>query len=296
MISMAKKNADNNLRNLKPGSFKYVWNHIKKNKGAMAGLIVLLILAVLCVLSTSIVPYGVNEMNMADQFATPSAKHLFGCDELGRDILVRVLYGARYTLSIGFASVAISVLIGVVVGAIAGFFGGVLDSIIMRVLDVFQAFPHLLLAILFSSVFGQGLDKAILALGIAGVPGYARMIRAQILTIRGMEYIEAATSINCTKFRIIARHVIPNAISPLIVTMAMSIASAGLSAASLSFLGLGVQPPTPEWGAMLSGARQYIRAYPHMVTIPGAFIAASVLSFNLIGDAIRDALDPKLKD
>lgn len=286
----------NNQANLKPGSLKYVWNHIKKNRGAMVGLAVLMIMVVLCILSTVIVPYGINEMNMADQFAVPNREHLFGCDELGRDILVRVLYGARYTLCIGFASVAISATLGVAIGAIAGFFGGVLDSLIMRILDIFQAFPNLLLAILFSAVFGQGLDKAILALGIAGIPSYARMIRAQIMTIRGMEYVEAATSIDCTKFRIIAHHVIPNAISPLIVQMAMSIASAGLSAASLSFLGLGVQPPTPEWGAMLSGARQYIRDYPHMVTIPGAFIAASVLSFNLIGDAVRDALDPKLKD
>lgn len=284
------------VKNLKPGSIPYVWNHIKKNKGAMAGVIIIALMVVLSLLSTYIIPYDMNEMDMANQFATPSLAHPFGCDELGRDILVRVLYGARYTLSIGILSVAISASIGIVLGAIAGYFGGIVDSIIMRVLDIFQAFPQLLLAILFSAVFGVGLDKAVLALGVAGIPGYARLIRANILTIRGMEYIEAASSINCSKARIIAKHVIPNAISPLIVQISMSIASAGLSAASLSFLGLGVQPPTPEWGAMLANARQYIRNYPHMVTIPGCFIAASVLCFNLIGDAIRDALDPKLRD
>ena len=288
--------AKEKARNLKPGSLPYVWNRLRHNKGALIALIVLGIMVVLCVLSTTISPYSISETDVRNAYATPNSQHIFGTDELGRDLFVRVLYGARYTLSIGIASVIISALFGIILGSVAGYFGGLCDTLIMRFLDVFQAFPMLLLAVVFSTIFGTGLDKCILALGVAGIPGYARLIRASILTIRGQEYIEAATSINCKKARIIAKHVIPNAISPLIVNMSLGIAQAGLSAASLSFLGLGVQPPYPEWGSMLSTARQFVRDYPHMVLIPGMFIMISVVCFNLIGDAVRDALDPKLRD
>ena len=280
----------------KPGSLPYVWNKVRYNKGAMAGLVILLLLVLLSMLSTTIGGYGVTKIDMNSSFQTPNAKHIFGTDDLGRDLFVRVLYGARYTLSIGICSVLISACVGIILGSIAGYFGGVWDSLVMRFLDVFQAFPMMLMAIVLAAVFGAGLDKCILALGISGAPNYARLIRANILTIRGQEYIEAATSINCSKARIIMKHVIPNAISPLIVTMSLGIANAGLSAASLSFLGLGIQQPQPEWGNMLFSARGFIRDYPHLVLIPGAFIMISVVCFNLIGDAIRDALDPKLKD
>lgn len=283
-------------KSLKPGSLPYIWKKVSRNKGAMLGIIAVVSILVLSLLSPYILKYDYATVSMADQYAKPGLEHLFGCDELGRDILARVLYGARYTLSIGFLSVIISAGFGIVLGAIAGFFGGTVDSVIMRLLDVFQAFPQMLLAITLSAVLGTGLDKCILALGISGIPSFARMMRANILTIRGTEYIEAATSINCTRPRIISRHVIPNAISPLIVQITMSIASAGLNASSLSFIGLGVQQPKPEWGAMLATARNHIRDYPHMVLIPGIFIMITVLSFNLIGDAVRDALDPKLKD
>ena len=253
-------------------------------------------MVVLSILSPYIVPYDYAKTDMSSAYMTPNAQHWFGCDELGRDILARVLYGARYTLSVGILSVLISATIGVAMGAIAGYFGGVADQVVMRLLDVMAAFPQLLLAIAISAVLGTGFDKCIYALGISGIPHFARMMRANILTIRNQEFVEAATSITCSKPRIIIRHVIPNAIAPLIVEISMSIAAAGLSASSLSFIGLGVRPPTPEWGAMLASARNYIRLYPHMIMFPGLFIMLSVLSFNLIGDAIRDALDPKLKD
>lgn len=233
---------------------------------------------------------------MKNRFTLPSMEHLLGCDEVGRDILSRILYGAKYTLSIGILSVAVSCILGVILGAVAGYFGGVADTLIMRFLDVFQAFPNILLAIAISAVLGTGFDKVIYAIGISGIPNFARMMRANILTVRNSEFIEAATSINCSTARIIIRHVIPNAISPLIVQVAMGIASAALAASGLSFLGFGVQAPTPEWGAMLASARGYMRDYPHMVIIPGLFIMLTVLSFNLVGDAIRDALDPKLRD
>jgi len=284
------------VKSLKPGSLRYIWKKVSHNGGAMVGLTAVLLIIVSSLLSPVILKHDYATVNIPMRYAKPSAEHWMGCDELGRDIMARVLYGARFTLSIGFISVFIQATLGVTLGAIAGFFGKKVDAVIMRFLDVFQAFPQILLAIALSAALGTGLDKCILALGIAGIPHFARMMRANILTIRSLEYIEAATSINCSRFRIIRRHLIPNAFSPIIVQISMSIAGAGLAASALSFIGLGVQPPQPEWGAMLASARNYIRDYPHMVIIPGVFIMITVLSFNLIGDAIRDALDPRLKD
>ncbi len=293
---MLRRRSKKDYHSYKPGSFPYIWKKISKNPAAMIGLFFVIAILILSFLSPVIFKYGYSKVTMSQKYAPPSWEHPFGCDELGRDIMSRVFFGARYTLSIGFLSVAISGFFGIVMGAIAGYFGGITDALIMRFLDVFCAFPRLLLAIALSAVLGVGLDKCILALGLSGIPLFARMMRANILTIRNLEYIEAAVSINCSKFRLIMKHVIPNAISPLIVQVSMAIANAGLAASSLSFIGLGVQQPKPEWGAMLASARNYIRDYPHMVIIPGIFIMITVLSFNLIGDALRDALDPKLRD
>lgn len=281
-------------QSLKPGSLPYIWRNICKNPGAVAGMVVIGLLIVISITSPLYMP-SYSAVDVSNRYALPSFQHLFGCDELGRDIMARVFYGVRYTLFIGLAAVAISASIGILFGAISGYFGGAIDNVIMRFLDIFQAFPELLLAIALSAVLGTGLDKCILAIGIAGIPSYARLMRANILSIRSQEFIEAAITNNCTQVRIILRHAIPNAISPLLVQISLSIASAGLASSSLSFIGLGVQPPEPEWGAMLSTARGFIRQYPHMVLFPGLFIAVTVICFNLIGDALRDALDPKLK-
>lgn len=284
------------VQKLKPGSFRYVWYKMTRNVGAMTGMIVLALLIILCILSPVICRWSYKTMDAAYAFSGPSLRHLLGCDELGRDILSRVLYGARYTIAIGVLSTVVSAVIGVALGAIAGYFGGFTDNCIMRFLDIFQSFPMIVLAMAFCAVFGSGVDKSIWALGICGIPGFARLMRANILRIRNMEYIEAATSIDCSTTRIISKHIVPNAISPIIVEIAMSISRNGLTSSSLSFLGMGAQPPTPEWGAMLSSARGYIRYYPHMVMIPGIFIVITVLCFNLIGDAVRDILDPTMKD
>lgn len=294
MLNQRKKKEKKQMP--RTGSAAYVWMKICQNPLALAGVIILIALVVLSVLSPYILPYSYAKADMASAYMTPDARHWFGCDELGRDIMARVFYGARYTLSVGILSVLISATLGILMGALAGYFGGMVDQVVMRFLDIMAAFPQLLLAIAISAVLGTGFDKCIYALGISGIPHFARMMRANILTIRNQEFVEAATSITCSKVRIIMKHVIPNAIAPLIVEISMSIAGAGLSASSLSFIGLGVTPPTPEWGAMLASARNYIRLYPHMIMVPGIFIMLSVLSFNLIGDAIRDALDPKLKD
>ena len=283
-------------KSIKPGSLIYVWHRIRKRPTVIFAMCFIIILFIISFITPYISKYKFDGIVMKDRFLTSSWDHPFGTDELGRDILTRILYGAKYTMSIGFLSTSVSSAFGVLVGCIAGYLGGRIDNLLMRFLDVFQAFPGILLAIAISAALGPGFDKVVIAMGISSIPGYARMMRANILTIRGAEYVEAATAMNCTTRRIIVKHVIPNAVSPLIVQIAMGIAAAGLTASSLSFLGFGVQAPTPEWGAMLSASRGFIRDYPHLCIFPGIFIMATVLSYNMIGDAVRDALDPKLRD
>ena len=279
----------------KQSEFVRVFKELRKNSTAMLGLCILLVEIILVILAPVIAPYDYTAMDIVAAQQGPSAAHWFGTDELGRDIFSRVLYGGRYSISMGVLAVMISTTVGMTIGAIAGYFGGKVDNILMRLLDVMQSLPAMLLSIVLSAVLGPGYFNTILALSVNGMPASARMLRAQMMKVRGNEYIEAAQSINCSKFRIIVRHMIPNSFSPNIVQATMSIAHMIVMAASLSFIGLGVQPPTPEWGAMLTGARQFIRQCPHMVIFPGLAIAVTVLAVNLMGDGLRDALDPKLK-
>ena len=268
---------------------------LKRNHLAMVGLVIIVVMIILALLAPYISPYPYEAADFKNRYATPSAEHWFGTDELGRDIFSRLLYGSRYSLRIGLISVAISAIGGIFFGALAGYFGGAVDNIIMRLLDVLQAMPGIVLAIAISAALGPGLTNSVIALSISSIPGYARMTRASILNVRKMEYLEAATSINCSNARIIWKHVLPNALSPLIVQATMGIAGAIMGAAMLSFIGLGVQPPTPEWGAMLSAGRNYLRDYPHLCIFPGIMIMMAVLSLNMLGDGLRDALDPRLK-
>ena len=279
----------------KQSEFVRVFKELRKNSTAMLGLCILLVEIILVILAPVIAPYDYTAMDIVAAQQGPSAAHWFGTDELGRDIFSRVLYGGRYSISMGVLAVMISTTVGMTIGAIAGYFGGKVDNILMRLLDVIQSLPAMLLSIVLSAVLGPGYFNTILALSVNGMPASARMLRAQMMKVRGNEYIEAAQSINCSKFRIIVRHMIPTSFSPNIVQATMSIAHMIVMAASLSFIGLGVQPPTPEWGAMLTGARQFIRQCPHMVIFPGLAIAVTVLAVNLMGDGLRDALDPKLK-
>ena len=279
----------------KQSEFVRVFKELRKNSTAMLGLCILLVEILLVILAPVIAPYDYTAMDIVAAQQGPSAAHWFGTDELGRDIFSLVLYGGRYSISMGVLAVMISTTVGMTIGAIAGYFGGKVDNILMRLLDVIQSLPAMLLSIVLSAVLGPGYFNTILALSVNGMPASARMLRAQMMKVRGNEYIEAAQSINCSKFRIIVRHMIPNSFSPNIVQATMSIAHMIVMAASLSFIGLGVQPPTPEWGAMLTGARQFIRQCPHMVIFPGLAIAVTVLAVNLMGDGLRDALDPKLK-
>ncbi|MBQ6505424.1 MAG: ABC transporter permease [Flexilinea sp.] len=280
----------------KNSEFLRVMKQLSRNKTAVLGLVILLIEIVLAILAPYIAPYDYTEMDFMNMFATPSKAHLFGCDDLGRDIFSRILIGARYSLSCGILATLIGTVIGMAIGAIAGFFGGKTDNIIMRVLDVIQAIPGMVMMIVMSAVLGPGFINTIIAMAFGTIAGMARMLRAQMLKVRENEYIEASVSINCSKFRIIMDHLIPNCMSPMIVQATMGVAQTITTASGLSFIGLGVQPPAPEWGAMLSGSRQFIRQAPHLVIFPGLAIAVTVLALNMMGDGLRDALDPKLKN
>lgn len=290
--------AQNNTKNTKKKESMTIitLRRLQKNKTAMAGLVILILMLAIAVLAPVLAPYDYTETDLFATFGTPSLKHPFGTDELGRDILSRLMVGSRYSLKIGFISVAISSVIGIALGSICGYFGGKVDSWIMRIMDIFQALPTLVMAIAICAVLGPGVRNCIISIAISGIPGYVRMARASVLNIRKMEYLEAATAINCSTSTIIIKHILPNALAPLIVQMTMGVANGILSASSLSFIGLGVQPPMPEWGAMLSAGRNYIRNYPHMVMFPGITIMLCILSLNMLGDGLRDALDPKLKD
>lgn len=287
---------DQNKKRKKTSQFMEIMKRLAKNKGAMVGLVIIVLMGIIALLSPYITPYPYDKTDFSNIFAPFSKEHIFGTDQLGRDILSRLMYGGRYSLQIGIYSVAMAVTAGTIIGSIAGYFGGVADDVIMRILDIINSIPGLVLSIAVAAILGPGFSNCIIALAFGTTPAYARMIRASILNIRKMEYLEAATSINCSNARIIFRHVLPNAISPLIVMATMSVAQSILTAASLSFIGLGIQPPEPEWGAMLSDARDFLRQYPRLVLVPGVTIMTAVLSLNMLGDGLRDAMDPKLKD
>lgn len=288
---MATKN-----KRRKKSQFKEIMARLAKNKLAMAGLVIILLLITLAVFASFVAPYDFQTQDLKATYAAPSKEHLLGTDKLGRDILSRLIYGTRQSLKIGMLSVAIASVLGTIVGSIAGFYGGKTDNLLMRILDIYQSIPGLLLAIALAAALGPGINNAIIAIGISTIPAYARIIRASIMTVREKEFIEAAIAINANDFRIITKHVLPNAISPLIVEITMNIGNSILAAATLSFIGLGAQPPSPEWGAMLVEGRNYMRDYGYLVIYPGICIMSSVLSFNLLGDGLRDALDPRLKN
>jgi peptide/nickel transport system permease protein len=296
MAKSATASASNvRVRRKKEGQFSLVMKRLSKNKIAMTGLVIILILFLLAILSPWIMPYKYDAMNMQERFQGPSLAHLCGTDDMGRDIFSRLLYGARASLSLGFLATIISTVCGMVIGSIVGYFGGIVDTVVMRLVDILQAIPGILLAIAISACLGSGFMNTVIALSIGGIPMTVRLLRGSIMGVRKMEYLEAAQTINCSVPRTIIKHILPNSISPIIVSVTMGIGNTILMAASLSYIGLGVQPPTPEWGAMLSAARTYMRDYPHMVLFPGIAIALVVLSLNMLGDGLRDALDPKLK-
>ncbi|MFE1630174.1 nickel transporter permease [Brevibacillus reuszeri] len=275
--------------------WKLMLGRFKKNKRALYGFWMVILCLLVAVLAKWIAPYDPIEQNMEIMLEGPSWSHPFGTDEFGRDILSRIIHGTQISLMTGFVGVLIAVVIGVALGTISGYFGGLADSLIMRIMDIFMAFPSFLLALAIVSVLGPGMVNVMIAIGIFSVPTFARLSRSSVIAIKDKEYIEAVKAMGGSHFHIIVKHVIPNSIAPIIVLSTMRIATAIITAAGLSFLGMGAQPPTPEWGAMLSTGREYLRVAPHVSTMPGLAIMFLVLGFNMLGDGLRDALDPKMK-
>ncbi len=279
----------------KQSQFLQVMKRLTYNKGAVVGLILFFFVVLIAILAPYIAPYDYIAIDAKSRFLAPCAAHPFGTDQMGRDILSRVMIGARYSLVIGVGSVIFSAVFGVILGSVAGFYGGFWDNLIMRVCDIIQSIPGMIFNIALACVLGPGVGNLILALGTEGIAGTARLMRSSILNVRKMEYMDAARISNCNNPYIILRHVLPNTFAPILVQATMGVGARIMMAASLSYVGIGIQPPTPEWGAMLADSKNFIMQYPHMCLIPGICIMVVVLSLNLLGDGLRDALDPKLK-
>lgn len=274
-----------------------IWRRLQKNKMAMLGLVILVMLALTAIFADVIADYDtkVIAQDIKNRLQGPSLEHWCGTDEFGRDIFARLVHGSRVSLVVGLISVSISLLMGGALGAIAGYYGGRVDNVIMRIMDIFLAVPSILLAMTIVAALGTSLINVMLAIGVSGIPGYARIVRASVMSIKDQEFVEASRAIGAKSPTTIFREILPNCLAPIIVQATLSVAGAILSTASLSFIGLGVQPPSPEWGAMLSGGRNYLRDALHLTLFPGLAIVITILALNLLGDGLRDALDPRLK-
>lgn len=275
---------------------KVFWRRFSKNKGAVLGLLIILATLIIAIFAPQIAPYDPYHQNWRNRMQGPSSDHWMGTDEHGRDQMSRIIFGARLSLSIGIISVTIGLFAGGFLGLIAGFFGGILDNIIMRFMDIMMAFPGVLLALALVAALGPGLYNVMIAVGIWSIPLFARLMRGTVLSIKENDFVDGARALGATNVRILIKHILPNVAAPLLVLSTLRLATALLSAAALSFLGLGAQPPQPDWGAMLSQARQYLHMAPHLSLFPGLAIMVLVLSFNMVGDGLRDALDPRLKN
>ena len=271
------------------------WRSFKKSKASLVGAGIVIFFILLAIVGPYIAPQGINEQNFAKRLLAPSNEHWFGTDDFGRDILSRIIHGARISLWVGFFSVILSVIIGSLLGIIAGYYGKWIDTIISRIFDIMLAFPSMLLAIAVVSVLGPSLQNALIAIAIINVPNFGRLIRSKVLSVKEEEYIVAAKAIGMRDSRILFSHILPNSITPIIVQGTLAIATAIIEAAALGFLGLGAQAPAPEWGKMLADARKFLINAPWTMIFPGLAIMLTVLGFNLMGDGLRDALDPKMK-
>ena len=281
----------------KKGHFRETWRRLRKSRNAMIGLTLIVLIILVALTAPLFFNYESDaiKQNITNRLQTPSSTSPFGTDELGRNVLARVAYGARISLVIGVVSCVICCTIGVLLGALAGYFGGWVESVIMRFSDILMAIPSILLAIVIVAAFGVNLFNIIIAVGVATIPQYIRITRASVLTVVNQEYIEAAHAVGAGTPRTIFTHILPNCFAPILVQATLRVATVIAEAASLSFLGLGVPSPTPEWGAMLAAGRAYMRDYSYLVIFPGLAIMLTILSLNLLGDGLRDALDPKLK-
>lgn len=266
-----------------------------RNKTALFGAVIVLLLVFMAIFAPLLAQYDYATVDPKNAALLPSAEHWLGTDAYGRDMFSRICYGARYSIILGVGSEFLALFVAIIVGTIAGYFGGFLENAILRVCDVLQSIPEVLLCICISQALGSGFVPTMIALSVGSIPGQARVLRATILSVREQEFIEAARASDCSNFRIMFVHILPNSLAPLIIGTSMGIGGKIMASAGLSYLGLGIQEPLPEWGAMIAAGRGYLRYSPHLVIIPGIFVALIVLAFNMIGDGLRDALDPKLR-
>ncbi|MCD7813074.1 MAG: ABC transporter permease [Lachnospiraceae bacterium] len=272
------------------------WAKLRRNKTAMVGLVIVLVMIFLAVFAPLLCTYDPNKIDIANMYLKPGqGGHIFGTDEVGRDLFARCLYGARVSLIVAFGGTVVAGIIGVLLGLIAGYCGGVVDSVIMRIMDGMLAFPYILMAIILMTVLGSGMFNVILAIGIGNVPSFARVIRGEVHIIKNEEYCNASRAIGVSRVRMMFTHILPNTVSPLIVYATLGIAGAIISEAALSFLGLGISTPTASWGSILRSGKEVLNTSPHLAFISGGFILVTVLGFNLFGDGLRDVLDPKMK-
>lgn len=282
-------------RTWKDSSFGTVVVQFTRNKAAVVGIIIIVLLILMGILAPLIAPYSYSAADPLHAKEAPSAAHIFGTDLYGRDILTRIMWGARTSMGLGIGASLIGVLIGVFFGAIAGFFGGWVESLILRICDIIQSIPNMLLCILISQMLGTGIFPTMMALAFYSVPEVVRLLRSSMMSLRDQEFIEASKAINCSKIRILLVHMLPNSLSSVIVSFSIGVGMKIMNSAGLSFLGLGIQEPIPEWGAMISLGKSIMRQAPHAILIPGIFVALVVLAFNIVGDGLRDSLDPKLR-
>ncbi len=295
----SKKNlnkAEEEIQNIPQGSWQEVWYALKRNRRAMLGLAFILFLVISAIFADQISPYGMREQNLANALQFPDSTHWLGTDDLGRDVLSRIIYGTRISLTVGVSAIFMALIIGGILGILAGYYQGKIDTIIMRFCDILLSIPSILLAIAIVASLGSSLQNMIIAIGIANIPIFARVIRSGVLSIKEQEFIEAAEALGANDVRIIFKHIIPNILSPIIVQASIGIASAILSAVGLGFIGLGLEASVAEWGTMLSSGRGYIRTHSYLTLYPGLVIMLTVLSFNLFGDGLRDAIDPKMRE
>lgn len=292
-MSEKKTNGEEQLR--KRSQFKDIWRRLRRNKLAMVGMVIVFVLVISAVFAPFIAPYDYAKTDFGEAFLYPSGQHLLGTDNYGRDLLSRIIYGGRISLLVSVMAVIVGLVTGGLLGLVAGYFGGICENVIMRIMDLILAIPGFLLSVCISAALGSGIVNTIIAISIGAIPSYARMMRAVVMSIRGQEYVEAARVSGAGSLRVMLRHILPNTLSPIIVESTLRVGACIMMISSLSFIGLGVQPPTPEWGSMLSGGREYIRDFYPMVIFPGLAIMATLFGFNMFGDGLRDALDPRLK-